>query len=176
MSRIAPRKEEIVEGGASNSNSMTAKDYLALIDEVDIKTLRCSVTGNQAVAVCTNPNSPQKLLCASCLIQNVELVKKYRSEMIPIEDIKQRIMEGLNYIIGSNMIEEIDSDLQTFKSNLKQQLLMAVSEKFDEAFDKKVEDFRKRATSLQAEAPEGLEAHLLNKVDVDLILNCREVT
>ncbi len=151
---------------AKTTSTKTAKEYVALIDELDLKSLICPVTGNQAVAICTNPHSPQRLLCASCLIHNGDIVKKYRSEMLPIEDIKQRILEGLSHVIGGNMVDEIENDLQTFKSNLKQQILMAVSEKFDEAFDKKLEEFKQKASNIQAEVPEGLDVHLLKTIDV----------
>lgn len=115
------------------------EEYLKSVQSLDLGSLKCPVTGHKAVAICTNPEVERKLVCTSCLVRDVEYVKKNRADLIPLDDIKPKLTEAINGYTKSD-IDSINIDLLRVKSSIQKDLLNCVAQGFEDNFMKRKEE------------------------------------
>lgn len=117
-------------------------EFKNLVQEFDVEKLRCPVTGAKAVAVCTNPKVDRKLVCTKCLVKDVDFVKKHRPDLVPIEDIKPRLLEAMTGYTDTDT-DQIIMGLGGAKSAIMKDLLNCAAQGFEDAFASKKEEFIK---------------------------------
>ena len=118
-------------------NQEELKNLREIVKGFNLDDLKCPVTGNKAVAVCIDSKSPQVALCTNCLIFNLDLVKKFRASLVPIEDLKEKI------ILGSERQELADEKklLLTLAENYRIKLKKEVTDFIGSQVDKGLEDY-----------------------------------
>ena len=123
-------------------DSSHIRDLSALLSTFNFEDIRCSVTGKRIVAVCVNPKAPRKTLCSSCLLNDPDFIRKFRSDLMPIEDVRQKLEQGLKTFESSDPAEVLD-DLKKIKQKVRDALLKAIDADFDACFEKGSKEFRK---------------------------------
>ena len=130
----------------SSASIANISDMQAAVETFAFESLRCPVTGNKAVAVCTNPHVERKLVCTACLVRDVDFVRKHRPDLVPVEDIKPSILDAMSGYKDANT-DLIMMGLGGAKSAIMKDLLNMVAQGFEDAFAKKKEEFAKLMTA-----------------------------
>ena len=131
------------------------KELQSYLSTFDFNNMTCQVTGKRIVALCVNPNAQRKTFCTTCLVNDPEFIKKYRLELFAIEDIKQKLEDGISMFIKADP-KVVLSDLQVLKEKLRNELLETVASEFDKNFDLKAQEFEK-ALLERVKNPKGPE-------------------
>lgn len=154
MEDTKPVEVPTVTGPTEEEFRTTLNSVLDFIKEYKDEDLKCPVTKNRAVAVCLNPKAPRQVLCTMCLVRDGDFVRAYRSDILPIEELKSKLVEGIQTFVKtekSAVVQNIDK----LKEKLKTDLLHAVSKEFDSKIDEKLKEFfTKFENSAAHSAPE----------------------
>lgn len=149
-------------------NTGDIRDLAAILATYNFEDIRCPVTGKRIVAICFNPKAPRKTLCSSCLLKDPDFIRKYRGDLLPIEDVRQKLEQGLKTFESSDP-QEILEDLNKIKQIVKEAILKTIDQDFEIYFQKGLQEFEKSLQEKlnavpETEAnPEAKAVHWLGK-------------
>jgi PHR domain len=133
-------------------SSWQIQDLSDFLSSYNFEDLKCPVTGKRIVAVCVNPKAPRKTLCSSCLLNDPDFIRKFRNDLLPIEDVRQKLDEGLKTFESSDPAEVLD-DLKKIKQKVKEAMLKTIDSDFDTCFEKGTKEFQKALDEKLSAAP-----------------------
>lgn len=128
-------------------NKQNLANIKTQIDSFDTAALKCPVTGKRVVVLCSNPTAPRQLLCASCLVNDLDFVKRFRHDLMPIEDIKPRLVEGIDAFVGSEPKQIVDSVME-LKEKVRQRMVENAVKAFEETYSKKLAEFQEKLNEI----------------------------
>ena len=123
-------------------DSTQIRQLSTFFSSYNLEDLKCPVSGKRIIAVCVNPKAPRKTLCSWCLLNDPDFIRKYRNDLLPIEDIRQKLEEGLKTFERADPADVLD-DLSKIKKKVKESLLEAIDQDFDAYFEKGVQEVQK---------------------------------
>ena len=118
----------------------TLNSVLELVQNYKDDSLKCPVTKNRAVAICLNPRAPRQVLCTTCLVKDAEYVRSFRTDILPIEELKSKLVDGIQTFVKTEKNSVVEN-IQKLKEKLKSELVQVVSEEFETRIDEKLKSF-----------------------------------
>lgn len=118
----------------------TLNSVLELVQNYKDDSLKCPVTKNRAVAICLNPRAPRQVLCTTCLVKDAEFVRSFRTDILPIEELKSKLVDGIQTFVKTEKNSVVEN-IQKLKEKLKSELVQVVSEEFETRIDEKLKSF-----------------------------------